>query len=230
MTLKQALKFESISTASQSRKITQKIFRSSLKDLYDRQIPDDGLLFDMATGRRLPCALVVAAHIFQHKWQDRLPQFTLLNNIDDMGNGLLLYRPVEKAFDAAKLCIEVNPKGKMTFRLFDEDLRDIELAEYARQLREATGGGDRRLEAEEDLHITFGDLDGEELHFPDGIEMRPLKRLLALHAVAAHWTARDNALTSGRQISDVQFDVSDDENAEATIKNLSILKWRENLG
>ena len=225
MTLKDALKFESISAASQGRKNMQNAFRSSLKESYDQ--PDDGLIFDMATGRRLPYTVVVAAHIFQHKWRDRLPQLTLLDNIDDMRNGLLLYKPVEKAFDAAKLCIEVNPEGKMTFRLFDEDLRDLKLAEYACQLRKQANAGDRCLKEEEDLYITFGDLDGQEVHFPDGVEMRPSKRLLAVHAVAAHWIARDRALD--RKIPDVQFDASDDESTNLAIKNISILKWRESL-
>jgi hypothetical protein len=148
-------------------------------------------------------------------------------DIDDLRNGLLLYKPVEKAFDAAKLCIEVNPEGKMTFHLFDEDLRDLELADYACRLRKQANCGDRRLEAEEDLHITFGDLDGQEVYFPNGVEMRPSKRLLAVHAVAAHWVAKDMALD--HQITDVQFDTSDDESVEMAIKNISILKWRENL-
>ena len=227
MTLKEALKFESTSTTSQGQKNMQNTFKSSLMDSYDQ--PDDGLIFDMATGRRLPYTLVVAAHIFQHKWQDRLPQLMLLKNIDDMCNGLLLYKPVEKAFNAAKLCIEVNPEGKMTFRLFDDDFRDLELTEYACQLRKQANCGDWRLKEEEDLHITFGDLDGQEVHFPDGVEMRPSKRLLAIHAVAAHWIAQDKARALGHQISDVRFDTSDDESANVAIKNISILKWRENL-
>jgi hypothetical protein len=172
----------------------------------------------MATGRQFPSSLVVAAHIFQREWQDSLPQVTQLKNIDDTCNGLLLYNPVEKAFDAAKLCIKVKSGGKMIFCLLDEDLRKLELTEYARRLRDKAGKGEGLSKEEIGLGITFGELDGKELHFPVGVQMRPSRRLLNLHAVAAHM-AGNNA-----QICDVDLDVSDDESARTM---LSILKWRE---
>jgi hypothetical protein len=35
----------------------------------------------------------------------------------------------------------------------------------------------------EEPHSTFGDLDGRQLQFPEGVKMRPSKQLLGLHAV-----------------------------------------------
>jgi hypothetical protein len=56
-----------------------------------------------------------------------------------MHNGLLLYKPVKWAFDWAKICVEVKPGDPMTFCLLDQDLCDIQLAEKACELRNATG-------------------------------------------------------------------------------------------
>jgi hypothetical protein len=63
-----------------------------LKHAYHQ--PDEGDLFDMATGKHLYYSTVVAAHIFQHKWQNELSQFTSLANINDACKGLLPYKLV----------------------------------------------------------------------------------------------------------------------------------------
>jgi hypothetical protein len=217
MTLKNTFKFQSISSSSRSRKNTPDAlnFRSSLLKSY-RQ-PFGGPVLDMATGRQFSSSLVVAAHIFQRVWQDSLPLVTQLKNIDDTCNGLLLYSPVEKAFDAAKLCIKVKSGGKMIFCLLDEDLRELELTEYARRLRDQAGKGEGLSKEEIGLGITFGELDGKELHFPVDVQMRPSRRLLNVHAVAAH-------MAGNNKIRDVDLEVSDDESARTL---LSILKWRE---
>jgi hypothetical protein len=222
--LRELLNFEDASLASQGREESQPAFKRSLKEVYDQL--QDGMLFDMATGMRLPHATVIAAHIYQHKWRNQLKRFTTLTNIDDVRNGLLLYKPVEWAFDRAKMCVEVKPPNEMTFLLLDEDLRNVELADKACELRRNSGRGDLRNIEEVELHTTFGDLDRQPLKFPHGVVMRPLKRLLGWHAVAARWTAQAN---SPHDIGDVACDTSGDETTERSIRNCLVLTWRDGI-
>ena len=83
----------------------------------------------------------------------------VLEDLNDESNGLLLYEPVGWAFCHAKVYIEVNLEGMMTFRLFDQDLRDMELSDKAARLQNKRGYEDQCSEAEKNLCGTFGDLD-----------------------------------------------------------------------
>jgi hypothetical protein len=136
----------------------------------------------MATGETFLPKCMVITYIFQSRWWKYLPLFTSLVNIDDVHNGLMLYMPVAWAFDRGKLCIQVDSMGRMSFHLFDDDLRDISLASKARLLQIPPQSTD---EVNGELDFTFGDLEGKEVQFPAGSTMWPSKQLLALHAYAA---------------------------------------------
>jgi hypothetical protein len=159
----------------------QQAFKNRLRERYGQ--PRNSTLFDMATGLWLPMHLVTAAHIYPRHWHSKLQTDTSLNDIYDVVNGLLLYKPVEVAFDTSRLCIEVDGKGKMSFFLLDETLRSVRLVDEA--IRILGKGNENSVTGGVDLQTTFGDLDGRDLFFP-GIE-RPAKRLLCIHAVAS-WT------------------------------------------
>ena len=222
--LKALLNFEDATIASQSQVDMHPKFKLLLKREYHQ--PDDGKLFDMATGTCLPHSIVVASHIFQYQWRNELPLFTSLTDINDPRNGLLLYRPVEWAFCQAKICVEVKSHNEMIFRLLDQDLYDIVLADKACDLRDEAKSDNQPLEEEMNLQMTFGDLDGQPLKFPEGIVMRPSKPLLGVHAVLAQWAAQDRV--PQHQIRDVVYDTSGDERTELTIKNFSIIaSWRD---
>ena len=225
MSLRQSLNFEDATAASRNQEESQHHFKVSLKQQYEQ--PEQGDLFDMATGEHLPHSTVVASHIFQHKWQSQLPYYTSLKNIDDARNGLLLYKPVEWAFNRGKLCIEVNSEGQMTFLLLDDSLRDVKLVGKACQLREERRHGNRPFGIENNIQSTFGDLDGQQVHFPKGTSMRPSKRLLGLHAVAS-WMATRH-LKPDCKIPMPSYNASDDEAAMRSIKNISIGAWRETV-
>jgi hypothetical protein len=75
--------------------------------------------------------------------------------------------------------------------------------------------------------MTFGELDGQPLKFPENVVMRPSKRLLGLHALSAQWTAQDQA--PHREIRGVAYDVSNDPITEEAMKYLSILTWRRSV-
>ena len=109
----QTLDFENVTNASHAQ---DGDFREPLKEVYgfsDNEKKSD--LWDMATGEYFCPGCVIAAHIFQYRWQRFLPILSSFTDIHDVHNGLLLYKPVEWAFDQAKLCIQVNKTGAMTF-------------------------------------------------------------------------------------------------------------------
>ena len=89
----------------------------------------------MATGDSFPHEDVGVTHIFQPSWWKFLPLLTSPMNIDDVANGLMLYKPVAWAFKWGKLCIKVDAQGRMSFRLFDHDLCYVSMASKARALQ-----------------------------------------------------------------------------------------------
>jgi hypothetical protein len=134
-TLKDSITFrQRPSAALQSQPRSDVEFKDRLKANYNQ--PAQGNLFDMATGQRLLYSTVTGAHIFQKDWHAILPgcsQFGI-EDINDVRNGLLLYKPVEVAFDQGKICIEVDGVGRMRFALLDQSIRDKKLVDLACEL------------------------------------------------------------------------------------------------
>lgn len=92
---------------------------------------------------------------------------------------MLPLRSVECAFDRAQVCIDVQcgeGQDLFTFRLLDKSLRNEKLTVCASGLS---------------FETTFGDLDGQPLHWPPAPHFRPSCRLLALHAAIAVHKARE---------------------------------------
>jgi hypothetical protein len=69
-----------------------------------------GLLRDMLTGEMLPASTVIASHLYKSEWRDLAKAELGIEDIDDVGNGLLLWKPIEYAFDTSALCF-VYDKG-----------------------------------------------------------------------------------------------------------------------
>jgi hypothetical protein len=133
--------------------------------------------------------------------------YTQLDNINDPCNGLLLYKPVEWAFDRAKLCVEIKD-GCMRFLLLDQSLKNMKLTDKAKNLQSnCNNHGNGLIPGEEKIQTTFGDLDRRPLYFPPGSRMRPSTRLLALHAHAA-WL---ETCRSGSKILPPIYNSSEDD-------------------
>ena len=175
-------------------------------------------LDDMATGEKFRHASVIGSHIFQCRWRRALPFLTSFTDIDDPRNGLLLYKPVEDAFDRARLCIEVKDE-KMTFRILDKTLRKKKLACRAEELRSTSSVKIPSTPLKDTLQTTFGDLDGQELHFPEGSSIRPSKRLLALHSRASWIFAKKNYEMDDTTCPEISL--SDDGKTEAAFRSFS---------
>ena len=114
--------------------IAAEIISNPLKNVH----PTEFLSFDMATGEVLPSAIVTASHIFQARWKIKILTTFHPTVIHDPRNRLMLYKPVEHAFDRAQVCIKVFSKeGRediYKFHLLDENLRNKSLTEHAKGL------------------------------------------------------------------------------------------------
>ena len=180
-------------------------------------------MFDMATGQYLPNAVVMASHVFLYRWRRRLLHFTALEDIHDVHNGVMLYGPVQWAFNRAKICIEVNTAGRMIFRLLDHSLYDVGLVDKACELRRELGRDHQPIGKEANLQMTFGDLNGREMQFPDHSTTRPLKQLLGLHSFAA-WVEAHHS-SPNAEISIPVCHASDAEKTKLPF-NMFIEAWR----
>jgi len=221
------LNFEAVSGASQGRSSDPGVmaFKDIMQQAYGQPMDpnDDPTLFDMVTGTELPHGIVVASHIFQYRWRLYLPSFSSITDINDARNGLFLYKPVEWAFDRAKLCIEVRG-GDMFFRLLDPGLETVKLTDKAREFKDIVRTPEIEA-AEAHIEMTFGDLDGARLHIPPGSEVRPSKRLLTLHTYASWLFA--TALSPNRDIPPPRCDYGPDEELDA-LRDI-VIQWRERL-
>lgn len=225
LNMMQTLDFEKVTNASASDTREGSNFKDSLKEAYGFSPSDKkGNLWDMATGEYLRHGCVIAAHIFQYRWRKFLPILSSFKDINDVQNGLLLYKPVEWAFDRAKIFIEVNDTDKMTFRLLDQSLRNIKLTDKASELRKEAKFERSLVGNEVTLLKTFGDLDGQEVRFPPNSEKRPSRRLLALHAYAA-WLAFTSLNPSSQAAAPV-YNVSEDEATKHTLHHI-IAEWQK---
>jgi len=205
-----------VPTDASSAKTAQRTFKELLKENYRQG--NDGRLFDMASGNDLEHGSVIAAHIYQKRWGPLLRQACslILSDINFVGNGLLLFNPVEKAFDLGRICIEVDSSGWMTFYLLDKTLQGVKLVDEALRLRQKSGRGNCLIKGEQDLRLTFGDLHGREVHLPPQFLTPPSKRLLGLHAAVA-WMHRPD---DSPVIPIPRYNASGDRIAELCIKRL----------
>lgn len=185
MYLGEFLNFDDATAASHRHGNSLLKFKTLLEGEY--QEPAQEGLFNMVTGHYLPCDLVVASYIFLYKWRNRIFQHMDFRDINDVQNGLLLYKPVEWAFNRAKMCIEVDDMGRMTFCLLDYDLYNVKFIDKDAELQSErpTFGGTT-------VQMTFGDLDKQEVWFPERSATRPSHQLLGLHAITAWVGAQRN--------------------------------------
>ena len=124
---------------------------------------------------------VSVSHLFKHAWHDSIA-LVGLDDIDDVRNGLPMFKPIEWAFNTSRLCFYI-PEGtqKLTVKLLDKSIANLRLCQKGKELC----GPQWNSMA---LNMTFQQLDRLELTFDDrGMYAlnRPYKRILCLHAKAA---------------------------------------------
>jgi hypothetical protein len=157
----------------------------------------------------LPSAIVTAAHIFRRS-NEHIAQYLLgIENIDDVKNGLLLFKPLEKAFDKFQIGFVYNDSddsfrmkifnNNCEFRnllLIDFILPSVVLNDMKLDLTALpTGWRKSKIPVlapgtNYNLLTKFSDLEGACLSFKN--INRPYKRCLNLQARIAHTEAIKN--------------------------------------
>ncbi|TMW67258.1 hypothetical protein Poli38472_012374 [Pythium oligandrum] len=153
-----------------------------------------GQLRCMLLDTALPSELVIASHLFRRKNEFISEKFMGFSDIDDVRNGLLLFKPLEHALDHFQISFIYDPSSnEFRLKIFDRSMRKQRLLGKLDKTQRAIllqgqvlpknwRSRGRRLApgTNYDLQTTFGDLEGRTLCFR-GIE-RPYKRCLNLQA------------------------------------------------
>jgi hypothetical protein len=64
-----------------------------------------------------------------------------LAHIDDVRNGLLLFKPIEWAFDTSQLCFKLDPFNDFVPHLLNNNLKEMKLIDKLRELCAEVGVG-----------------------------------------------------------------------------------------
>ena len=145
----------------------------------------------------LPRHLVIGAHLFKREWSDMAKMLLDIDSVDDARNGLLLYKPLEWAFNTGRLMV-VAESGEFIVRLLDPAIREVALHAKATQLLHKSGveqatllGTLTRDYPLPDELSTFGALHDARARLVLPCGLRPWRRCLCFHAhVVRHQAVR----------------------------------------
>jgi len=166
---------------------------------YDRQ--DGSRLKCMLTGLSLNTSLVTLAHIHPKSRRGKGLQMFGLKPTDykNVRNKLLLFHPIEKAFDQRRLCFVENPlqKDQIFCKILDPSLATVKLQDRLEGLPPAVQADFSGSQAVRDT--TFGDINGKPLLHPIG--RSPYMRLLDAHSRMSHQKARQDGWITEEEAS-----------------------------
>nr|QUJ09341.1 crinkler 16 [Plasmopara viticola] len=198
--LHEALLHHVLADAPTSTSARSHHFKANLCATYGCNM-ESGMLRCMLLDTALPSALVVASHLFRRKNEFISEQLMGISDIDDVRNGLLLFKPLKHALDHFQISfIYDQSSNEFRMKIFDHSVRPQRLfgkldnKQRASLLRGQAlpknwrSRGTRRAPGTVyDIQTTFGDLEGRALRFKS-VE-RPYKRCLNLQARLARMQA-----------------------------------------
>ena len=159
-----------------------------------------GKLRCMLLNELLPYSSVIAAHLLKREWDYLSRQLADVDDVDDARNGLLLYKPLEWAFDTSRLVfIWDGARGSFVAHVLDPNILAVRLVDKAQaELKERYKTDDEAILGDR----CFRDVHGVALVLP--LAFSPWRRCLCFHAHAA----RDEALRRAwlTSVEDFQFE------------------------
>ncbi|KAF8517698.1 hypothetical protein BU17DRAFT_91533 [Hysterangium stoloniferum] len=183
------------------------------------------------TGVTISSKAIVAAHLWKYETGETLEYFGF-HDIDNPRNGLLLYKPIEEAYDRHLLCFYQDTNRNLRCRVLSNSLRTTTLNEFFNQQKkriphttaiEPSAVQQTFTILQKAGFSTFGDLEQPSvyLRFPQAKE--PFKHVLNLHAIRAYRYALQREDIS---IGDFNLDDFYSEEADFGAKAL-IERWRK---
>ncbi|GJJ07638.1 hypothetical protein Clacol_001842 [Clathrus columnatus] len=165
-------------------------------------------------------------------------------NINDPRNGLLLYKPIEEAYDRNLICFYEDGEGKIRCRVLVDSLKTLKFTQSLKQRHLASPSPpspavDREPSpAVDNPHavavkalaaagfITFGDLEGNDVFLRFGLEGRkPYKRVLNFHSLCAYKLALDRNNTMNKEFRFEDFYSNDSEYGAQEVMEM----WRKSV-
>ncbi|DBA83793.1 TPA: hypothetical protein ACH3X1_006320 [Trebouxia sp. C0004] len=147
----------------------------------------------MLTSEALPSKTVIATHLYKSSWAVFVE---LAFGFSGVRNGLLLWKPIEHAFDTAQLCFTYDTQtNSFVAQVLNSALLTEKLSSYGQRVRGASWAAPSSARA---MTLTFADIDKAALSFPSGCEVRPYKRVLCYQA---HLARREAAKQGWIQIT-----------------------------
>ncbi|KAG1708294.1 hypothetical protein DVH05_024974 [Phytophthora capsici] len=176
----------------------------------------DATLLCMVLNVALPISVVMASHIFRREHDHLKGHFVQIADIDDVRNGLLLFKPIESAFDDLDISFLVDKHDRFTLKVFNSTIKTDLLVDWLTKQQWKDLGGEslpthwRTSKSpiyapnapQFNVLTTFGELDGKTLRFPRGSTLRPFRRCLYYQAQLA----RTRAITQGWVPDKYNFD------------------------
>ena len=177
-------------------------FRQNLADYYlcsSEKAKMRCMLLDI----HFPKSVVIASHLLSRS-MDCFKKFFAIEDIDDMRNGLLLFRPLEYHFDHYNLSFVPYNDGTVRLKVFNKEILDRFLVDDLTVEQQATlFGGPLPKDWKNtsfpvyapgssfNILTKYGDLDGKELVFLNF--ERPFNRCLTFQAKLA----KEQAIANG---------------------------------
>ncbi|RAW39182.1 hypothetical protein PC110_g4582 [Phytophthora cactorum] len=202
-------------TASRTQKLKKQLVKKYKCDCGINQ-NGDSMLLCMVMNVALPSSVVIASHIFRREHDHLKGHFVQIADIDDVSNGLLLFKPIESAFDDLDISFLVDKRDQFTLKMFNSDIKAHLLVDRLTQQQwDELGCGSLPTHwrtstspiyapnaPQFNVLTTFGKLDGKTLRFPSGSTLRPFRRCLYHQAQLA----RTRAITQGWVPDEYNFD------------------------
>lgn len=144
----------------------------------------------MVLGLELSKSNVTGAHIFKYEWREFSSEIMGFDDIDDVRNGLLLYKPLEWAFDTSRMVIlwDVVAQSFVT-HILDKDILDVYLYKKAQELLDPKRPASSQSRPARSAYVPaafetaaaqFRDIDKQAINLPSG--HIPFRRCLMFHA------------------------------------------------
>ena len=153
----------------------------------------------LLTNDVLPSSTVIGSHLFKWEWSEYV-HLLGFEDINDVRNGLPLWKPLEWAFDTSRLCFTFDKTSdKFIAKVMDPSLLTKKLVNIG---REKMGAVEWKRPPFRLRNLTFQDIDSRALEFDPGRPLRPYKRVLNFQARQA----RTYAIRRGWQPASWDFE------------------------
>ncbi len=132
----------------------------------------------LLTNAALPSSTVIGSHLFKWEWSEHV-HLLGFEDVNDVRNGLPLWKPLEWAFDTSRLCFMFdNLSDKFIAKITDPSILSEKLVEIGQE----NMGTDWKSPPYHLKNLTFQHIDNSALEFDPRRPLRPYKRVLNFQA------------------------------------------------